>query len=46
MAYPAVCKACGDECANHTGRHEHCRGCTEACRRCKLARSDLLASLG
>jgi hypothetical protein len=41
-----ACKACGDECAEHAGMHEHCKVCAEACRRCEQACADLLASLG
>jgi hypothetical protein len=42
----AACKACGDECERHAGRHEHCRVCAEACRRCEQACRDLIAALG
>ncbi|MFI1423032.1 four-helix bundle copper-binding protein [Streptomyces sp. NPDC020731] len=45
-ACATVCKACGDECASHAERHEHCLVCAEACRRCEEACNDLLASLG
>ena len=31
-----VCKACGDECAQHT-HMPHCQACAEACRRCEEA---------
>jgi hypothetical protein len=41
-----ACKACGDECHQHAGIHEHCRVCAEACRRCEQACRDLLSSLG
>lgn len=41
-----VCKSCGDECAHHAARHEHCRVCAEACRRCEQACRDLLGALG
>ena len=40
-----ACKACGDECNQHAGMHEHCKICAEACRRCEQACSDLLASM-
>lgn len=39
-ACPAVCKACGDECARHAEMHGHCRTCAEACRRCELTCSE------
>lgn len=41
-----VCRACGDECEQHAGMHEHCRICAEACRRYEAACTELLASLG
>ncbi|WP_026461439.1 four-helix bundle copper-binding protein [Adhaeribacter aquaticus] len=31
-----ICKACGDECAQHT-HMGHCQECAEACRRCEEA---------
>jgi uncharacterized membrane protein len=37
-----VCKACGDECANHAAMHVHCRICEEDCRRCEQACRELL----
>ncbi|MEV4471292.1 four-helix bundle copper-binding protein [Nonomuraea sp. NPDC049504] len=40
-----VCKACGDECAQHT-KHRHCGVCAEACRACERACRDLLGALG
>ena len=40
-----ACKACGDECAQHSEMHEHCRICAEACRRCESACRDLIAAL-
>ncbi|GAA4373556.1 four-helix bundle copper-binding protein [Hymenobacter koreensis] len=30
-----ICKACGDECAQH--QHQHCQECAAACRRCEEA---------
>jgi hypothetical protein len=42
----AVCKACGDECAQHADMHVHCKICADTCRRCEEACRDLLASLG
>lgn len=32
-----ACKACGDECESHAGKHEHCHVCAAACRRCASA---------
>ncbi|MFX0592209.1 four-helix bundle copper-binding protein [Melissospora conviva] len=40
-----ACKACGDECEQHAGMHEHCRICAEACRACERACRDLLATM-
>lgn len=31
-----ICRACADECAQHSGM-EHCRICAEACRECAQA---------
>ena len=44
-ACAAACKACGDECTQHSEMHEHCRMCAEACRRCEEACRALLATL-
>jgi hypothetical protein len=41
----AACRACGDECEQHAGMHEHCRVCAEACRSCEQACRDLLATI-
>src|SRR5918998_6021849 len=41
-----VCRSCGDECASHASRHEHCRVCAEACRRCEQACQELINTLG
>ncbi|MFI7481309.1 four-helix bundle copper-binding protein [Kocuria sp. M1R5S2] len=41
-----VAKACADECEKHADRHEHCRICAEACRRCEVACMDLITALG
>ena len=41
----AACRACGDECEQHAGMHEHCRVCAEACRACEQACRDLLATM-
>ncbi|MBX9246251.1 four-helix bundle copper-binding protein [Actinotalea ferrariae] len=40
-----ACKACGDECEQHAGMHEHCRVCAEACRACEEACRELLATI-
>lgn len=41
----ASCRACGDECEQHGGMHEHCRICAEACRACDAACGELLAAI-
>ncbi|QZN84185.1 four-helix bundle copper-binding protein [Cellulomonas sp. C5510] len=41
----AACRACGDECEQHAGMHEHCRVCAEACRACEQACRELLATM-
>lgn len=41
----AACRACGEECARHAGRHEHCRICAEACRSCEQACRQAQASV-
>lgn len=46
QACAAACRACGDECDQHAGMHEHCRICAEACRRCEQACTALLSGLG
>jgi hypothetical protein len=33
--------SCGEECQRHAGMHAHCRVCTEACRRCQQACTQL-----
>ncbi|WP_346533245.1 four-helix bundle copper-binding protein [Micromonospora sp. DPT] len=40
-----ACQSCGDECAAHAGKHEHCRICADACRACEQACRDLLATI-
>jgi hypothetical protein len=32
-----VCGICGDECARHADKHEHCRVCADVCRSCQTA---------
>ncbi|MEV1329849.1 four-helix bundle copper-binding protein [Micromonospora costi] len=44
-ACATTCRSCGDECARHAERHEHCRICAEACRECERACRDLLATI-
>ncbi len=41
----AICRSCGDECAQHARMHEHCRACADACRRCEQACRELLDAL-
>lgn len=33
----AACRVCGEECARHAGKHEHCRVCAECCQNCEQA---------
>ena len=40
-----ACKACGDECEQHAGMHEHCKVCGQACRACEQACDALLSSI-
>ncbi|MEV4481449.1 hypothetical protein [Micromonospora coxensis] len=44
-ACATACKSCGDECAGHADKHEHCRICADACRACERACRDLLATI-
>jgi hypothetical protein len=44
LACRAACAACADECEQHSGMHEHCRICAEACRRCEAACAALLSA--
>jgi hypothetical protein len=32
-----ACRLCGDECAKHADKHEHCRICADACLHCEQA---------
>ena len=41
----AACRACGDECEQHAGMHEHCAVCAQACRQCEDACRRLLAAI-
>lgn len=38
-------RLCAEECDKHARRHDHCRICAEACRRCQRAASRLLGAL-
>ena len=40
-----ACQVCGDECAQHSSMHEHCRVCADACRECQQACERLLETL-
>jgi hypothetical protein len=44
-ACAVACLASGDECERHAAHHEHCRICTEVCRRCEQSCKDLLAAI-
>ena len=46
QACAQACKACGDECEQHAGMHDHCRVCAEVCRRCEQACNEVLAAIG
>jgi hypothetical protein len=41
-ACAAACRTCGEECARHAEKHEHCRVCVDACRHCAEACDRLL----
>jgi len=41
-----ACRLCGEECARHAERMEHCRICADACRRCEQLCRDALATVG
>lgn len=40
-----ACRSCGDECARHAGRHDHCRICADVCRSCERACLDATQSV-
>jgi hypothetical protein len=40
-----ACQACGEECARHADRHEHCRICADVCRSCERACRAAMQSL-
>ncbi|MFY1687041.1 four-helix bundle copper-binding protein [Plantactinospora sp. WMMB782] len=44
-ACATACRACGDECARHADKHEHCRICADACYACERACRALLADI-
>lgn len=41
-----ICHRCGQECAQHARRHDHCRICAESCRACAEACSEAAGSVG
>jgi hypothetical protein len=41
-----VCGCCAADCETHAGRHEHCRLCGEARKRCEATCADLLPLWG
>ena len=41
-----ACQVCGDECAKHASKHEHCRICADVCRACAKACQDAISALG
>lgn len=45
QACSQACRTCGEECAAHAGRHEHCAICAAACRRAEGAANDLLGAV-
>jgi len=45
QACVTACRVCGDECEQHSAKHEHCAVCATACRACEQACKQLLASL-
>lgn len=44
QACVAACRLCGDECAKHAAKMQHCRVCADACRTCERACQTLLAA--
>lgn len=40
-----ACRLCGEECARHAKKHEHCRVCAEACRHCEAACQNALRTM-
>ena len=45
-ACAAACKACGDSCAEHQDKHEHCRVCMACCRETEEVCNRLLQQMG
>ena len=41
-----ACHLCGEECARHVQRHEHCRICAKACQRYEDACREAIPTLG
>ncbi|MGE0697784.1 MAG: four-helix bundle copper-binding protein [Hyphomicrobiaceae bacterium] len=37
-------RICAEECEKHASRHEHCRVCADACRKCEAACGALLSA--
>ena len=40
-----ACRLCGEECHHHATKHEHCRICADACRRCEAACKNALGTM-
>lgn len=40
-----MCRACGDECAQHASHMKHCAVCAEACRECAEACEAMIGAL-
>lgn len=40
-----ACGTCAQECEKHAGRHEHCRICADACRRCEAVCREAASSI-
>lgn len=45
QACRTACRLCAQECEKHASRHEHCRICAEACRRCEAACAALIEQM-
>lgn len=43
-AAAVTARLCAEECEMHMARHEHCRVCADACRKCERACNALLAA--
>jgi len=44
-ACATACRICGQECASHAAKHEHCRVCADACRACEHACRNALTTM-